>query len=49
MEELQKTPTIEIDRQLKKETPNIQYLDLLNRLLGTVKQLVNLPNWKKIK
>jgi hypothetical protein len=36
MEELQKTLTTEIGGQLKSKTPNIQYLDVLNRLLGTV-------------
>ena len=36
MEELQKTLTTKIDGQLKAEKPNIQYLDVLNRLLGTV-------------
>jgi len=36
MEELRKTLTTEIDGQLKDANPNIQYLDVLNRLLGTV-------------
>ena len=36
MEELQKTLVAEIGGQLKTEKPNIQYLDVLNRLLGTV-------------
>ncbi len=37
MEELQKTLVTVIGEQLKNtEKPNIQYLDVLNRLLGTV-------------
>lgn len=37
MEELQKTLVAKISEQLKKEgNPNLQYLDSLNRLLGTV-------------
>lgn len=36
MEELQKALTAKIDGQLKSDSPNIQYLDVLNRLLGTV-------------
>jgi hypothetical protein len=36
MEELQKTLVIKIDEQLKAEKPNIQYLDVLNRLMGTI-------------
>jgi len=36
MEELQKTLVTKIDEQLKTDKPNIQYLDVLNRLLGTV-------------
>lgn len=37
MEELQKTLVTEIGEQLKKtENKNIQLLDVLNRLLGTV-------------
>ena len=36
MEELQKSLIAEVGKQLKSEKPNIQYLDVLNRLLGTV-------------
>jgi len=36
MEELQKTLIAKIDEQLKSEKTSIQYLDVLNRLLGTV-------------
>jgi hypothetical protein len=36
MEELQKTLTAKIDGQLKGDKPNIQLLDVMNRLLGTV-------------
>jgi hypothetical protein len=36
MEELQKTLITEIGNQLKAEKKNIQLLDVLNRLLGTV-------------
>lgn len=36
MEDLQKSLVAEVGKQLKSETPNIQYLDVLNRLLGTV-------------
>lgn len=36
MEELQKTLVTEIGEQLKAEKKNIQLLDVLNRLLGTV-------------
>lgn len=36
MEELQKALVAKIGEQLKNKTPNIQYLDVLNRLLGTV-------------
>ena len=35
MEELQKTLVTKIGEQLRTEKPNIQYLDVLNRLLGT--------------
>lgn len=35
MEELQKILVTTIGEQLKAEKPNIQYLDVLNRLLGT--------------
>jgi hypothetical protein len=36
MEELQKALITEIGKQLKAEKMNIQLLDVLNRLLGTV-------------
>ena len=36
MEELQKSLVTKVGEQLKTEKPNIQYLDVLNRLLGTV-------------
>ncbi len=36
MEELKKALVTKIGEQLKTEKPNIQYLDVLNRLLGTV-------------
>ena len=36
MEGLQKALVVKIDEQLKLDKPNIQYLDVLNRLLGTV-------------
>ena len=36
MEELQKALVAEIGKQLKDEKKNIQLLDVLNRLLGTV-------------
>jgi hypothetical protein len=36
MEELQKSLVAEVGKQLKSDKPNIQYLDVLNRLLGTV-------------
>ena len=36
MEELQKTLIAEIGNQLKSEKMNVQLLDVLNRLLGTV-------------
>lgn len=35
MEELQKSLVTEIGKQLKPDSPNIQLLDVLNRLLGT--------------
>ena len=35
MEDLQKDLVTKISEQLKKESPNIQLLDVLNRLLGT--------------
>jgi hypothetical protein len=36
MEELQNALVAEVGKQLKSDKPNIQYLDVLNRLLGTV-------------
>lgn len=36
MEELQKTLITEIGKQLSTEKMNVQLLDVLNRLLGTV-------------
>lgn len=36
MEELKNTLVTEIGKQLASETKNIQFLDVLNRLLGTV-------------
>ena len=36
MEELQKALVAKIGEQLKNGKPNVQYLDVLNRLLGTV-------------
>lgn len=36
MEELQETLVTEIGKQLEHDSPNIQLLDVLNRLLGTV-------------
>jgi hypothetical protein len=36
MEDLQKNLVSKIGEQLKSDKPNIQYLDVLNRLLGTV-------------
>ena len=36
MEDLQKALIAEVGKQLKSDKPNIQYLDVLNRLLGTV-------------
>jgi len=36
MEGLKKTLVTKIGEQLKTDKPNIQYLDVLNRLLGTV-------------
>ena len=36
MEELRSSLVTKIGEQLKSEKPNIQYLDVLNRLLGTV-------------
>jgi uncharacterized protein YutD len=36
MEGLQATLVTKIGEQLQSDKPNIQYLDVLNRLLGTV-------------
>ena len=36
MEELQKVLVVKISEQLADSKPNVQYLDVLNRLLGTV-------------
>jgi len=36
MEELKNTLVTKIGEQLKLEKPNIQFLDVMNRLLGTV-------------
>ena len=36
MEELQKTLIAQVSSQLKSDDKNINYLDVLNRLLGTV-------------
>jgi hypothetical protein len=36
MEELQKTLITEISKQLSSDSKNIQLVDVLNRLLGTV-------------
>lgn len=36
MEELRDALVAKIGEQLKSDTPNIQYLDVLNRLLATV-------------
>ena len=36
MEELQRTLIAEIGKQLKPDAKNVQLLDVLNRLLGTV-------------
>ena len=40
MEELQKVLVAKIGEQLKSKAPNIQYLDVLNRLLGTVNNCI---------
>ena len=40
MEELQKALVTKISEQLKSDKPNIQYLDVLNRLLGTVSDFI---------
>ena len=41
MEELRKALVTKIGKQLDSEKPNIQYLDVLNRLLGTVNNCLN--------
>lgn len=46
MEELQKTLVTEIGEQLKAENKNIQLLDVLNRLLGTVDNWL-ISEWDK--
>ena len=43
MEELQKTLVSKIAEQLKSDKPNIQYLDVLNRLLGSVNNWLLCP------
>jgi len=40
MEGLQKILVTKISEQLEKVSPNIQLLDVLNRLLGTVNHLL---------
>ena len=40
MEELQRALIAEVGKQLKTEKPSIQYLDVLNRLLGTVSYIL---------
>jgi len=40
MEELQKSLITEIGKQLEAEKKNVQLLDVLNRLLGTVSTFV---------
>lgn len=40
MEELQKALVTEIGEQLKSKAKNIQLLDVLNRLLGTVSNFI---------
>jgi hypothetical protein len=40
MEELQNALVTKIGEQLNTEKPNIQYLDVLNRLLGTVNNCI---------
>lgn len=41
MEELENALVAKIGEQLKDERPNIQFLDVLNRLLGTVSSCIN--------
>jgi hypothetical protein len=40
MEELQKALVTKISEQLESGSPNIQFLDVLNRLLGTVSTFI---------
>jgi len=40
MEELQKALVTEIGKQLENDAKNIQLLDVLNRLLGTVANIL---------
>lgn len=40
MEELKNTLVTKISEQLKLDKPNIQYLDVLNRLLGTTTSFI---------
>ena len=47
MEELQKTLVTEIGKQLESDNKNIQLLDVLNRLLGTVSNFILEKNGKK--
>jgi hypothetical protein len=44
MEELQKALVTKIGEQLQVASPNIQYLDVLNRLLGTVNNWLLTPD-----
>ena len=41
---LKKALVAEVGKQLKAEKPNIQYLDVLNRLLGTVVNGIAIEN-----
>jgi hypothetical protein len=47
MEDLQKSLVAEVGKQLKSDAPNIQYLDVLNRLLGTVNNCIIATGNKK--
>ena len=47
MEDLQRSLVTKIGEQLKSDSPNIQYLDVLNRLLGTVNNWLLCPKPKK--
>ena len=40
MEELQRTLVAEIGKQLQSDSKNVQLLDVLNRLLGTVSNVI---------